>query len=710
MGSTRSDDIRGRWGRLIDNTASFTSLDLSGQASSMLAIISGQVVANSGVVTSISGQISGFSINPTTILGGSATFASVIVQSGLTAQEISSSTVNTSGLIFGPASGVTLNIQSGVVAGSLIVSGAATFADTVTFSGAATFSDGTIRLLNSSGTFTMTVRAPSITQNITGVMPVIPYVYDTVVWKDTTNSLTYAFKKDGSIISVGTAGTSTKGTGADDTVFAAAVSGTPSGGSLIVMPGNYYQGISVVSQVFHAGINVFAYGAVFKYNSSGLSGHTGAIWWRVLSGVRFSVYGPTLDATRFVASVIGGGQNSDMPRLIRVVDTKIKNQLNMAISNGGFASGTYYPNITDIDIRNCEIDTGGLDSVTNECIYLNNVKWVNVENTKLYNHRHFYFSGEEVHVNNIYASASGLTRGQYNAINAAHIDVQDLTIVDAGISFRPAGAGNGTVQEKWDNLHNCSLKNYYHEESVSGLHSAYLEIKGFDDTYTIDNMHISNVYAQRGGIAVLPYPVASGQQEHSKVRNLTIENIYIQEFDTNGGWLFNSYTDIDNLSMKNLYCSGTPAAIDAPIKVLLNDNDMVLNKVNIEGIYPDMAGSNIIVVRQDTGLSARSLTVNFTKPLLKNRGGLSNTSSTVTMKFYENAGKYTASGNASTTIYNISHGLISAPTFVSVQPATIQAGSGTSIITSANSSNLIVTFTAAPTSGNVIFYWGATAG
>mgnify|MGYP001603941551 CR=1 FL=1 len=149
MGSTRSDDIRGRWGRLIDNIASFTSLDLSGQSSSILFTISGQALT-----TNISGLVSGFAIGPTTVVAGSATFSQVIVQSGITAQQISGSSLNlqsglvaqqisgaslnVSGLIFGAGSGLTLsvsgitssvisgstlNLQSGAVAGSVTVSG-----------------------------------------------------------------------------------------------------------------------------------------------------------------------------------------------------------------------------------------------------------------------------------------------------------------------------------------------------------------------------------------------------------------------------------------------------------------------------------------------------------------------------------------------------------------------------------------------------------
>ena len=133
MVSIRSDDIRGRWGRLIDNTASFTSLDLSGQASSILVTISGQALT-----TNVSGLVSGFSIGPTTIVAGSATFSQVIVQSGLVAQQISGAALNVSGLIFGAGSGInltvsgitssvisgsTLNLQSGAVAGAVTVSG-----------------------------------------------------------------------------------------------------------------------------------------------------------------------------------------------------------------------------------------------------------------------------------------------------------------------------------------------------------------------------------------------------------------------------------------------------------------------------------------------------------------------------------------------------------------------------------------------------------
>lgn len=76
----------------------------------------------------------------------------------------------------------------------------------------------------------------------------------------------------------------------------------------------------------------------------------------------------------------------------------------------------------------------------------------------------------------------------------------------------------------------------------------------------------------------------------------------------------------------------------------------------------------------------------------------------------ERVGKSTASGNASTTVFNIAHGLGSNPTYAFISVA--QSGSafiGTQYTTDAT--NIIVTFASAPASGtnNVIIYWRVVA-
>ena len=74
----------------------------------------------------------------------------------------------------------------------------------------------------------------------------------------------------------------------------------------------------------------------------------------------------------------------------------------------------------------------------------------------------------------------------------------------------------------------------------------------------------------------------------------------------------------------------------------------------------------------------------------------------------ETVGKASASGNASTTVFNIPHNLGSNPTY-----AFITVGQSGSTVIAANittdSTNIIVTFASAPSSGtnNVIIYWRA---
>jgi hypothetical protein len=76
----------------------------------------------------------------------------------------------------------------------------------------------------------------------------------------------------------------------------------------------------------------------------------------------------------------------------------------------------------------------------------------------------------------------------------------------------------------------------------------------------------------------------------------------------------------------------------------------------------------------------------------------------------ERVGKSTASGNGSTTLFNIAHGLGSTPTYAFINVAQ----SGSAFIGSqftVDSTNIAVTFTTAPASGssNVIIYWRVVA-
>jgi hypothetical protein len=76
----------------------------------------------------------------------------------------------------------------------------------------------------------------------------------------------------------------------------------------------------------------------------------------------------------------------------------------------------------------------------------------------------------------------------------------------------------------------------------------------------------------------------------------------------------------------------------------------------------------------------------------------------------ERVGKHQANGNASTTVFNIAHGLGSLPTYAFISVA--QSGS-TSLARSytMDATNIVVTFASAPSSGtnNVVIYWRVVA-
>ena len=73
----------------------------------------------------------------------------------------------------------------------------------------------------------------------------------------------------------------------------------------------------------------------------------------------------------------------------------------------------------------------------------------------------------------------------------------------------------------------------------------------------------------------------------------------------------------------------------------------------------------------------------------------------------ERVGKSTASGNASTTVFNIAHGLGSLPTYTFIVCSSLTTTNTYTV----DSTNIVVTFSSAPPSGtnNVIIYWRVVA-
>jgi hypothetical protein len=582
-----------------------------------------------------------------------------------------------------------------------------------TVTGAKTFNDQKLLLRNPAGTFSLTQRSPAITVDRNTITSLIPYHWDTLVWKDTVNSRVFAFSKDGTIISSGVAGQ-----GVDDVVIQAAITATPTGGTLHIMPGSYIVGyttggVGVSFFQMDADIIIMAYGVTILSSAIAHS-----ILFRISTGVSFSIYGATIDGNKTIGAIITGSVAlSHIPKLIRVVDCYLFNFTTQGISNGGVISLGI--NDTTFDIRNTTINvdtvTGNVHS-SDECIFTNAAKFVHIENCKLYNWKPFYLTGQNIYMTNVLATAEGHTPiGQTMPINAEHAHIEQLHMIDCGLSLRSSGSGD--MQYRYAPGRRLYINGLTNTQ-VAGTNYKWLSIQPFNSTDVIEHVELRNLNCKQGPIFVFPHALtAPGQPGASKsiVKNLIIDGWYIDTMDTNSNLIYVEGEDIGNLIIRNVR-SPAYAGGAAPIRLYANQNDITVNYASVENIYPLPAGY-ILRVLQDTTASppSRAISITFAEPLLQNMKLINSSGSpapTVSLKFYKNSGKFLANGNASTTAFSIPHSLVSSPLASSIRITPGHADSRGMFDVSADATNITVTYPSAPPTGtnNVVLYWAAEAG
>lgn len=583
--------------------------------------------------------------------------------------------------------------------------------------GAKTFFDTTLLLRNPANSQSLVLKSPAITTARSVIAPLVPYHWDTMVYKDTVNSRVFAFSKDGTILSSGVAGS-----GVDDVVIAAAIAATPSGGTLLVMPGSYTIGATASGISFwamDADIIMLCYGVTFVSSTTGHS-----IWFRVNTGVSMSIYGMKFDGSfvagapsQGISNVIAGSTALfQKPKLIRLVDCYIYNFGDGAVKNGG--DQTLGVNDTRVDIINC-VFTAVSTGSANECVFTSMAKWTNIVNCEFYGNKPFYLTGKNVHISNLYADATGYSNGYMDPINAENISINNLTMIDCGTSLRPMGSGD--MQNVFGNLKRAYV-NGFTKINNSASFQRNLTLTPFDATHIIETAEFHNINisgAGGGGFHIVPHSLAVTNSYHSLIKNFIIDGAYINNFDSDGAILYHvGYCDIDNLIIRNVRTAPTYSTSQSPIKVFADGHDITLGYVVVEDINPNAnANGKILRAIQDTSGSppTRTITATFREPLLQNYQGSNSTgtpSPTVVIKFYKNKGKFTANGDATTKVFNIPHSLVSSPSANSIR---VSAGStdalGPPVIT-ADATNVIVTYPVAPPTGtgNIILYWKAEAG
>jgi len=108
-----------------------------------------------------------------------------------------------------------------------------------------------------------------------------------------------------------------------------------------------------------------------------------------------------------------------------------------------------------------------------------------------------------------------------------------------------------------------------------------------------------------------------------------------------------------------------------------------------------------VTLKTPIGASAYSIT-NDPRTTIKQSVAIVNN----VQKLFENSGTATFTGDGTTTVFNIAHGLVSTPTFYSATPLTLAARADH--LLSADATNIIVTFDVAPALGaSIQFSWKA---
>ena len=604
--------------------------------------------------------------------------------------------------------------------------------DTLTVSGvqpvtgAKTFNDQTLILKNPLATQNLTVRTPAITTARTTTVPLVPYNFDMVVWKDVTNSRIFAFLRDGSIISSGTAGT------VDDTVIQAAITNTPANGTLLIMPGSYVTGDNLSAFIFNADINIIAYGATFR---AGTTVHHGAIWWICnTAGLSVRIFGGIYDNkstvtaedaagnARIFATTFGSGYDK-VPALLHLKDLTVKNFYSNGISifppSGGAAPSTTA--FGTVIVENCLFDTvpNATFRPQNECIVCaNNVENFVIKNTYMNHYKGWFVIAENLKMDNCTVNAAGWGTtgvGANSSSMCQNVELKNIRLLDCAMTIRMHGNPDDSLPI--GQCRNVVVDGFIHR-NFQGQTYYPIQIRGYYHAanttyYNVENVTIQNAYFDKAPIIVNR---PTGATIAAKVKHLTLKNCYF------GGWrtdipalVYVTDQNVDFLEMDGIYIDAGWGSLTDPalVRVYADNINSTVARAAIKNVYPaplKASSQHLGYLKADSTFTAA---ITFDRPLIDNSNNcikLAASGGTETGKFNENWGSITFTANASTTAFNIAHLLSAAPTFYRVTGDTDDSAAPFSY--AVDSTNITVTYPFAPPtpasgSDNVSLRWEA---
>src|SRR5580765_1293916 len=579
-----------------------------------------------------------------------------------------------------------------------------------TITGAKTFNDQKLLMRNPAGTFSLTQRSPAITLDRSILSSLVPYHWDVLVWKDTPNSKVLAFTKDGTIISDRTAGSA-----GDDLCIFDAVQATPAQGTLLIMPGSYTVGTNALPIIptaqnanseilFSNDMTVFAYGATLTANAA--VPHLATHLLKPAIGKSVAIYGMTLDINKSYAVGFGTNVNNDTARLA-FIDGKIKN-----VYSYGIITGNHNDVVNDNAELYCEnitVDAGDGTAISNnECIAARCNGRITIKNAVLLGNKAMHPSSRYITLDNVWCDGSAWSGiSEMSPVNGEFIDCRNIYMKDLGLSLRPFLSMDG--QTPFTNCRQATVDGYCGVESSGLYHN--IQVSGYDGLQ-IENCTISNFNISRAPVAMQPH----AQATTGTVKNLTIENGYINGVTSSHRILSSYNVSVENLTIRNVKIGSYSTATEAPIwlqtSISSKNADVTIGKCTIENIIPE--STQYIVRAGDNGSGvAKAVSITFERPLGNNsQQFITSGAATLAVKFRENSGKATFSGNASTKVFNIPHILSAAPSANSINVTVGSADAAGDFVITSDATNIIVTYPVAPPTGtnNIILYWRARAG
>jgi hypothetical protein len=522
------------------------------------------------------------------------------------------------------------------------------------------------------------------------------------------------------------------------------------GDVIVVQPSDNWYEINVPPAVGTAQLTksftIWGYGA--KIRAGNVTGNDliegGAIH-QGGEGKSLSVFGLTFDsrnaagARRIGKFITCGSLESNInPSLILIKDCVFQRPWQYALYLAGGEVYAQQDNVagTNIIVDNCYFDAG-TEAMQDDIFWTSTPHnlWVS-RCTQLAN-KPMYCNARRIWVRDCFSSTDYMETDPHGAgiegkgwgMQAVYLDIRRCTIVGGNMTLSPLASVHS--HNIYDHLRNGVVEDCTFRRGDRLTSHDAIMIRGYDD-FGLENLTLSNIHIQRGKITTeLPTVGIVGEdanpQTKSVIKNLTIKNVYWDEFQGDYKLFESQDFDINCLRIENVRVGTagvgpTFAAGRAPVSFRAERANNTIGFLSIKNLQPTTDG-NIVEVSAPSTTSTPSNSVQIgphtvtltavESPLEKGQKGLSITGGATgsTMKFITNWGRATFSGTGSATTFNIPHGLMASPNLGQIQITRGSAGANGRFHVTADATNITVTYATAPASGtnNVVLYWEAAA-